>query len=136
MNNTKKVKGYLAMKYDKMVAISQEKSKRKIEISKKQINDMLDRKERITVTALARYTGFSNTFFNRNPEVRAAVEEAKLQQGECYNPKKVIFDRAARETIIQLNIKIKTLAARNKELVEKNMILEQQIKELIDKSQA
>lgn len=124
------------MKYDKMVAISQEKSKRKIEVAIKQINEMLDRKERITVTALAQYTGFSKTFFNRNPEVRAAVEEAKLQQGECYNPKKVIFDRAARETIIQLNIKIKKIEARNKELVKKNMILERQIQELINKGQA
>lgn len=118
------------MKYDKMVAISQEKSKQKMEIAKRQINLMLDKRERITVTALARYTGFSKTFFNRNPEMRRAVDEAKLQQGECYNPKKVIFDMASRETHINLKIKIKTLETRNKELVEKNQILEHEIQEL------
>ena len=118
------------MKYDKMVAISQEKSKQKMEIAKRQINLMLDKKERITVTALARYTGFSKTFFNRNPEMRRIVDEAKLQQGECYNPKKVIFDMAVRETNINLKIKIKTLETRNRELVEKNQILEHEIQEL------
>lgn len=118
------------MKYDKMVEISQKRSKEKVEIAKNKIREMLEKKERITVTALAGYTGFSQTFFNRNPEVRRAVDDAKLQQGECYNPKKVIFDMAARDTIMHLKIKVKTLEVRNAELMEKNKILQQELAEL------
>ena len=81
------------MKYDKIVAMNQAKSKQKADIAIKQIEKMLERKERISVTALAQNTGFAKSFFYRNPEVRKALDDAQLQQGECYNPKKVIFDR-------------------------------------------
>ena len=47
------------MKYDKIVAISQEKSKVKAEIAKQEIQNMLDRKEKVTMAALIRKTGFS-----------------------------------------------------------------------------
>ena len=46
------------MKYDKIVAISQEKSKVKAEIAKQEIQNMLDRKEKVTMAALIRKTGF------------------------------------------------------------------------------
>ena len=49
------------MKYDKIVAISQEKSKVKAEIAKQEIQNMLDRKEKVTMAALIRKTGFSKT---------------------------------------------------------------------------
>ncbi len=42
------------MKYDKIVAMNQAKSKQKADIAIKQIEKMLERKERITVTALAK----------------------------------------------------------------------------------
>ena len=58
------------MKYDKIVAISQEKSKVKAEIAKQEIQNMLDRKEKVTMAALIRKTGFSKTLFYRNIEVR------------------------------------------------------------------
>jgi len=79
------------MKYDKMVAINQEKNREKIEIAKRAIGEMLNRKERISVTSLSRNTGFAKSFFYRNKEVRMTLDNALLQQGECYNPKKVIF---------------------------------------------
>lgn len=47
------------MKYDKIVSISRENSKIKAEIAKREIQDMLERKEKISVTALAKKTGFS-----------------------------------------------------------------------------
>lgn len=86
------------MKYDKIVAINKKKSKEKAEIAIKEIEKMFLRKERISVTTLAKNTGFAKSFFYRNPEVRKVLDEALLQQGECYNPKKVIFDRALEET--------------------------------------
>lgn len=42
---------------------------------------MLQRKERISVTELAKNTGFAKSFFYRNPEVRKALDDAQLQQG-------------------------------------------------------
>ena len=44
------------MKYDKIVAMNQAKSKQKADIAIKQIEKMLERKERISVTALAQNT--------------------------------------------------------------------------------
>ena len=67
---------------------------------------MLDRKERVTVSGLERATGFSNSFFYRNEEVNQAVKEAQLKQGECYNPKKVIFDMALENKVMYLKTAI------------------------------
>lgn len=78
------------MKYDKMVSINREKSQEKIALSKRTIDEMLERKEKITIAALARYTGLSKGFFYSNSEARDAVNKALLQQGACYNPKQVI----------------------------------------------
>lgn len=51
------------MKYDKIVAINKEKSKEKTEIAINEIEKMYQRKERISVTALAKNTGFAKSFF-------------------------------------------------------------------------
>ena len=104
------------MKYDKIVAINKEKSKEKTEIAINEIEKMYQRKERISVTALAKNTGFAKSFFYRNPEVRKALDEALLQQGECYNPKKVIFDRALEETNNNLKIAVMRLKKQVAEL--------------------
>lgn len=53
----------LDMKYSKMVEMSQEKSREKVARVKIEIQKMLDRKERVTVSGLERATGFSNSFF-------------------------------------------------------------------------
>ncbi len=118
------------MKYDKIVAMNQAKSKQKADIAIKQIEKMLERKERISVTALAQNTGFTKSFFYRNPEVRKALDDAQLQQGECYNPKKVIFDRALEETNINLKSAIMKLKKRIKELENENSRLEKKVEEL------
>ena len=86
------------MKYDKIVAISQEKSKVKAEIAKQEIQNMLDRKEKVTMAALIRKTGFSKTLFYRNIEVRTALDKAYREQGACYNPKQIIVDKVMKET--------------------------------------
>ena len=63
---------------------------------------MLRRKERISITTLAKYSGVANSYFYRNEEVKQVVEEAQFKQGECYNPKKAIFDIATEEVNKQL----------------------------------
>ena len=118
------------MKYDKMVALNQAKSRQKTDIAISEIEKMLQRKERISVTELARNTGFAKSFFYRNPEVRKALDDAQLQQGECYNPKKVIFDRALENTNINLKTTVMKLKKRIRELESENSRLEKKIEEL------
>lgn len=118
------------MKYDKIVAMNQAKSKQKADIAIKQIEKMLERKERISVTVLAKNTGFAKSFFYRNQEVRKALDDAQLQQGECYNPKKVIFDRALEETNINLKSAVMKLKKRIKELENENSRLEKKVEDL------
>lgn len=121
------------MKYDKIVAMNQEKSRKKVDVAKREIEEMLERKERISVTALATYTGYAKSFFYRNPEVRKAVDDAKLCQGECYNPKKVIFDKALEETNNNLRFMVLKQKKIIKELENKNINLEKKVEELTQK---
>mgnify|MGYP000108011684 CR=1 FL=1 len=53
----------MIMKYDKMVAITQAESQRKMNIAKNTISDMLKNMERITVAELVKRTGLSRGFF-------------------------------------------------------------------------
>ena len=63
MSFLKRSWGKWDMKYNKMVEISQEKSREKVERVKIEIERMLARKERVTISGLERITGFSNSFF-------------------------------------------------------------------------
>lgn len=121
------------MKYSKMVEISQEKSREKVERVKIEIESMLARKERVTVSGLERATGFSNSFFYRNVEVNQAIKEAQLKQGECYNPKKVIFDRALKNTVTYLKTELLKLKKDMKKLEQKNVELQEENARLKDK---
>lgn len=121
------------MKYDKIVAMNQAKSKQKADKAIREIESMLERKERISVTALAKRTGFSKSFFYRNPEVRTALEDAQLQQGECYNPKKVIFDRVLEENNANMKKTIFNLKKKIKALENENSRLEKRIETLTKK---
>ena len=111
------------MKYDKVVAMNRQQGKQNAEIVKNEIQKMLERKERVTVAALVRYTGFSNSFFYKNKEVKNAVKSAQLQQGECYNPKKAIFDMVLEEKVANLKIAIEKLKRKNTELIKENETL-------------
>ena len=53
----------MIMKYDKMVAITQAESQRKMNIAKNTISDMLKKMERIIVADLVKSTGLSRGFF-------------------------------------------------------------------------
>ena len=113
------------MKYDKMVECSLERSKQKVETAKREIQEMLESKEKITVAALIQKTGFSKGFFYRNEEMRRVVNEAMHQQSVTYNPKQIIIYMAmeitlvnAKTTIQELKLKIKKLEKENAELRE------------------
>ena len=90
------------MKYDKIVGLKKQQEKENLEIIQREIDAMLRRKERISITALAKYAGVDRSYFYRNLQAKQMVEEAQLKQGECYNPKKAIFDRATEEVNKQL----------------------------------
>ena len=108
------------MKYDKMVECSLERSKQKVETAKREIQEMLESKEKITVAALIQKTGFSKGFFYRNEEMRRVVNEAMHQQSVTYNPKQIIIDMAMERTLVnaKLKLKIKKLEKENAELRE------------------
>lgn len=122
------------MKYDKMVALNHEKKQKNIDKITSALNEMLNRRERISITALAKYTELDRSYFYRNVEAHSLVEDAMLEQGECYNPKKVIFDRACRDVNVQLKIRIQILKKEiarlekeNQELSEKVIKLKEQL---------
>lgn len=73
------------MKYDKMVAIVQEESNRKVRIAKKALTDMMNKNEKVTVSALVLKTGLSRGFFYKNPVVRIELDYAKRKQDETYH---------------------------------------------------
>ena len=127
------------MKYSKMVEMSQEKSREKVARVKIEIQKMLDRKERVTVSGLERATGFSNSFFYRNEEVNQAVKEAQLKQGECSYPKKVVFDMALENQVMYLKTAIFKLKKDMKKLERENLELQKEnvrLKEILEKLQA
>ena len=106
------------MKYDKIVAISQEKSKVKAEIAKQEIQNMLDRKEKVTMAALIRKTGFSKTLFYRNIEVRTALD------------KQIIVDKVMEEKLNTLKIAVTKLKKENIKLTLQNEELLKEIERL------
>ena len=126
MSFLKRSWGKWDMKYNKMVEISQEKSREKVERVKIEIERMLARKERVTISGLERITGFSNSFFYRNTEVNQAIREAQLRQGECNNPKKVICDRVLKNTVTYLKRELLKLKKDMKKLEQINIELQKE----------
>ena len=104
------------MKYDKIVGLKKQQEKENLEIIQREIDAMLRRKERISITTLAKYSGVDRSYFYRNLQAKQMVEDAQLKQGECYNPKKAIFDRATEEVNKQLKRQMILYKRRIKEL--------------------
>ena len=118
------------MKYDKIVAINQEKSKKKADIAITQIQKMLENQERITVEPLRKRTGFAKSFFYRNQEVRRALENARSKQQMPCNSMEVIRAIEAEDEIINLKIQITKLKSEKQKLLEENERLRQKLREL------
>ena len=114
------------MKYDKIVGLKKQQEKENLEIIQREIDAMLRRKERISITALAKYAGVDRSYFYRNLQAKQMVEDAQLKQGECYNPKKAIFDRATEEVNKQLKRQMILYKRRIKELELQIELLEEE----------
>lgn len=124
------------MKYDKAVAITKEKSRRKAQVAKKEIQTMLENGERITVEELRERTGFARSFFYRNPEVREVLYNARSKQQMPCNSMQVIRAIEAEDEIINLKIQItklrmeyEKLKSLEQGLIEENEKLKQKLKE-------
>lgn len=118
------------MKYDKIVAISKEKSKKKANIAITQIQKMLENQEMITVEVLRKRTGFSKSFFYRNQEVWRVLENARSKQQMPCNSMEVIRAIEAEDEIINLRIQITKLKSLRQKLLEENKRLRQELREL------
>lgn len=94
------------MKYDKMVAMSIEKSKHNELIVTKEIKKMLLNRERISIVELEKRTGFSNSFFYRNQAVHEAIENARRIQETAYNPDVIIMDKSMEEKLLNMKIEL------------------------------
>lgn len=118
------------MKYDKIVAINKEKSKKKANIAITQIQKMLENQERITVEVLRKRTGFSKSFFYRNQEVWRVLENARSKQQMPCNSIEVIRAIEAEDEIINLRIQITKLKSLRQKLLEENKRLRQELRQL------
>ena len=111
------------MKYDKMIAITQAESKRKIQMAKRAISDMLDNMEKITVAELVRKTGLSRGFFYKNPIIRDEMDEAIHRQRTAFKNQKVM-PRETEDIMLDLRIEILRVREQNEKLIERNQSLE------------
>lgn len=132
------------MKYDKMVAVTKEKSMHKVEIANKAIFDMLADNEYITVADLARKTGLSRGFFYKNSAVKvkleAALKEQELSEVTRVKPIKHIQEQKnyrvnesetyLKKELAKVNIQNDKLLKRNLELVSIVARLQQIIDQL------
>ena len=105
------------MKYDKIVGLKKQQEKENLEIIQREIDAMLRRKERISITALAKYAGVDRSYFYRNLQAKQMVEDAQL---------KAIFDRATEEVNKQLKRQMILYKRRIKELELQIELLEEE----------
>ena len=128
----------MIMKYDKMVAITQAESQRKMNIAKNTISDMLKNMERITVAELVKRTGLSRGFFYKNELIRREMDDAIHRQEAIFkNRHPVAMDRKLENSVIELKIELlkakaenEKLAEQNQELKRKNELLQQELEKL------
>ena len=116
------------MKYDKVVEMNQTIGKQNARIVEKEIKRMIENGERVTVAALQRYTGFSNSFFYKNKLVREILYEAVRKQEQCYknNLNSVRTQQETEEIIIKQRKTILHLKLENENLQEENRRLREQ----------
>ena len=72
------------MKANKIIEMSQEKSRQKVKLAMEEIQRMRNEGERITVSGLCKRTGLSNSFFYRNEKIKEEVHKAVDIQNQSY----------------------------------------------------
>lgn len=76
------------MKANKIIEMSQEKSRQKVKLAMDEIQRMRNEGERITVSGLCKRTGLSNSFFYRNPKIKEEVHKAVDIQNQRHRSKR------------------------------------------------
>lgn len=87
------------MKYDKIVGLKKQQEKENLEIIQREIDAMLRRKERISITALAKYAGVDRSYFYRNLYTKQMVEDAQLKQENVITLKRQFLIERLRKLI-------------------------------------
>lgn len=115
----------------KLIEQNKENSKRKIAEAERVIELMVERQEKVTVATLVKVTGFSKSFFYRNPELRKKiVDVAKYQVTACNTREQIDMiilqekNQDLKMTIKILNLQIERLERKNKELEKKLELLQ------------
>lgn len=124
------------MKYDRIVEINQEKCRQNIRLVQNEIQRMIEKRERITVTVLAKNTGLSRGFFYQNEKIRKIVEDATRRQLVTCNSQESISQIALEEenlnlkmTIKILKLKVEQLECQNNKLIQENETLKGRVGE-------
>ena len=122
------------MKANKIIEMSQEKSRQKVKLAMDEIQRMRNECERITVSGLCKRTGLSRGFFYKNMQVRQRLEEAvKL-------PRRIDVQQPSEETnVVGYNFQElkkdfnscqsenQRLKAENEQLLQKCSILQKEV---------
>ena len=66
------------MKANKIIEMSQEKSRKKVKLAMEEIQRMRNEGERITVSGLCKRTGLSNSFFYRNEKIKETQAKCRI----------------------------------------------------------
>ena len=106
------------MKANKIIEMSQEKSRQKVKLAMDEIQRMRNEGERITVSGLCKRTGLSNSFFYRNPKIKEEVHKAVDIQNQSYkmNIDEVELLDEYKEKLLAMRIEIIKLKAENQKL--------------------
>lgn len=113
------------MKAEKMVKLNQAASRQKMDRAIREIEEMLENEELVTIGELVERTGLSRAFFYNNKEVNRAVERARdLQQSRKFvKPQQVILNQAMEEQIAMLTKQLRKVQ-------EEKEKMEQEVEEL------
>lgn len=127
------------MKAEKMVQLNRMASRQKVNRALREIEEMLEHEELVTIADLVERTGLSRAFFYNNKEVNRAVERARELQNnrKLVRPQQVILDQAMEAQIAMLTKRLRELQKENEglereveELREENMDLQMEIDSL------
>lgn len=122
------------MKANKIIEMSQEKSRKKVKLAMEEIQRMRNEGERITVSGLCKRTGLFNSFFYRNEKIKEEVHKAVDIQNQSY---KMNIDEAElldgyKEKLLAMRIEIIKLKAENQKLESELDTLRRQQKGVSD----
>lgn len=119
-------------KYERMIAINKQASDEKVNRAKQAIVQLLEDREKITVTKLMAMTGLSKGFFYKNPDVRNSLDQAMEKQIGMPNPRKGVLDLAMNREVETLQKQVVVLRRENESIKLEN----QKLKKALEKKNA